>query len=351
MSPSRLASQLSYHITLTFPSSLSSLHSLATSASQWRHLGTPSLSSLHFHHLSLATTNATLNYSHLSAGQTTLKTANAPVEGHYELHSLDLRADNSRISGTYTVETSAKVRTSNRPIEGTFEAEELEVQTSNGKIGGSFTGTKKLKVETVNRGIEGTFRTGGEVWFKTCNGGIEGDIEVLAVGARERKSTPPLLAEDVKKGGGGISSGGSSEEGPKINGEAKTANGSIDLRFGKAPRGTEIKFEAKSPNGRVKVAYPAPFEGSFHVSFLFSTLLFLLVADLSSPFPSTTPKQASTSNASASITVPSSHTVSYDQESKNKVTGHVSKGGEEGEGSRGSLKVESSNREAGIVIV
>ncbi|ORY79348.1 hypothetical protein BCR35DRAFT_304774 [Leucosporidium creatinivorum] len=323
MSPSRLASQLSYHITFHFPSSLPSLHSLSTSASQWRHLGSPSLSSLHFHHLSLVTTNAPLNFPHLSAGETTLKTANATVEGSYVVDSLTLRTENGKISGTYAVAHVGRIRTSNRPIEGNFAAEDLEVQTSNGKIEGTFEGRERLKIETVNGRIGGRFRAGGQVGFKTCNAVIEGDIEVLGSGeGGERESTPDLLAEDVKKTGQS-SSDGAEGAGPKIVGEAKTANAIIDLRFLDPPKGTEVQFEAKSANGRVKVAYPAPFEGSFH---------------------------ASTSNGSALITVPTSHTISYDGETKGKrVTGRVSSGGDEG--SKGSFKVESSNAEVGIRIV
>lgn len=346
MSPSRLASQLSYHITLLFPSSLPSLHSLTTSASQWRHLGSPSLSSLHFHHLSLATTNAPLDFPSLSAGQTTLKTANAPIEGTYSLHSLELGADNSKISGSYTVETSARIKTSNRPIEGTFEAEELELRTSNGKIGGQFTGTRKLKVETVNRGIEGKYRVGGEVWIKTCNGAIEGDIEVLSSAeGRGRESTPPLLAEDVKKSGGGA------VDGPRITGEAKTANAIIDLRFLGPPKGTEVQFAAKSANKMVMLSYPGAFDGSFYVS---STSVPLALAEtLLKP----SLRQASTSNGQALITVPTSHTVSYDDErTKGKhLSGRIASGGDGGAGdvggSSGGFKVESSNAEVGVRIV
>lgn len=278
MSASRLASQLSFHITISCPSSLSSLASLRTSGSQWRHLGDPSLSSLHFQTVSLSTTNAPFSFHHLSAGALRLETANAPIEGSYEVTSestggIEVECHNSKIEGTYIVRGSGsiRIRTNNREVQGTFEADTVEIRNSNRSIEGIFTGHKVLRLETSNGKIGGKFKAGTELRFKTANGGIEGEVELLAEGSTgQRESTPPLLlAEDAKKlglGGDGEASGsGNQQMGRKVRGEAKTANGTIDLRFVKVPEETELTFDAQSANKGVTLAYPAPWDGSFQV--------------------------------------------------------------------------------------
>lgn len=277
-SASRTMSQLSYHITFTFPSQLASLPLLRTNGSQWRTLGRASLASLYFDVVSITTANTLIEFEHLVASDVDLTTANSPVSGRYQLASLELKTSNGAISGVYGIEGRANIRTNNKSISGEFRAQQLELFTVNGSIKPSLAeGRDKLRAETTNGTVEGTFVSNGEAYVKTGNSRLEGKFKVgkelilktsngpvkatiEVVTASGDPTTPPLLAEDVKKSGGSGNVGTG-----RFKLQVSSANQAVEATITSAPRGVELDIEAKTSNASVDVRLPEPFDGSFQV--------------------------------------------------------------------------------------
>lgn len=114
MSAGRLASQLSFHVTVTFPVEMTRLKSLATRGSQWRTLGEASLGQIRFDHVSINTANTLIDFKKLRAGKVELVTINKEIKGDYDVESLEATTGNGAVGVNVRAVANCKVVTSNR---------------------------------------------------------------------------------------------------------------------------------------------------------------------------------------------------------------------------------------------
>lgn len=274
ISPGRLTSQLSFHITFFFPPSLPHLVSLHTSGAHWRTLGSPTLSTIFFNTLSISTSNALISFSFLRAGTVDLATANATISGSYTAEQLKATTANGAISGTYLVENRCEVRTNNAGVSGEYDVgvlviwtrnatvdgvftarDGIVVENANGAVGGTFSCPGGIVVRSANAAIKGLFRAGKELRLKTQNASIDVTVELLGEGGRE--GTPELL--DSKKGL--VASG-------RVELVAESSNARINVSVEEHPRGVMLDAKVRSSNSPVKLQDQSPFVGSFKVCFL-----------------------------------------------------------------------------------
>lgn len=114
MSPSRLTSQLSFHVTFTFPAATTRLARLATRGSQWRTLGEASLAQLRIDEVDVSTANTLVEFRKLRAGKVELVTVNKGIKGEYEVESLEGKTGNGAVEVEVRAVGKCSMVTSNR---------------------------------------------------------------------------------------------------------------------------------------------------------------------------------------------------------------------------------------------
>ncbi|KAI5474265.1 citron Rho-interacting kinase [Pseudohyphozyma bogoriensis] len=326
-SSSFLTSQLSFHITVTLPAGISTLASLSTSGPYWRTLGHASLSSLFFHHSSIHTSHAPINFSSLRAGDINLKTLNSTISGSYSSSStLVAHTGNGRLEGTYIAEGDAELHTTNGDVKvdarganinvytrngavgGSYTAErKLVISNANGKIDGLFAGTAGVEVENSNSIISGGFTAGRELKLHTSNAPL--DVKLVLVGEqREGSTTPPLFPGDQKT----LQASREWEEG-SVKVVLKTSNAKIKADVMERPRGVELDLVAHSANAGVEVNHYSAYAGTFDMS---------------------------TSNASTRCEATHTHDIQYHQNGGNRSSGTIAC---EGVAPNASVKLSTSN--------
>ncbi|KAK4699403.1 hypothetical protein P7C70_g6858, partial [Phenoliferia sp. Uapishka_3] len=353
MSASRLASQLSFHVTFLFPPHISGLTGLRTSGAQWRTIGHGSLSAIHLSNLSISTANASIAFANTHATTASLATVNNSITGEYHASIIRAHTDNGAVEGKFyalepengtgssrgagsdagsceihttnnKIKATVRARTMklynrNGPIKGDYIAQDrIEIDNTNGVVSGEFSaGEGGTKVTTGNGPIEGTFKVRRSLYAKTSNGKI--DIKVILVGMEDlsRSSTPDLF-DDVKQPDG---PGVVKRTNGKIDLEVVTSNGSVVVEVIEHPEGIELDAKAKTSNASATIKHLAPCDAFFNLS---------------------------TSNASANLTVPYNHTITYSHESKNKCEGQFQS--KDGPKSVNKFEAKSSNAPVSIII-
>jgi len=114
MTPGRLTSQLSFHVTFTFPSEMTRLARLTTRGSQWRTLGESSLGQLRIGEVDVSTANTLVEFKKLRAGKVALVTVNKEIKGDYEVDSLEAKTGNAAVEVNVAAVGNCSVVTSNR---------------------------------------------------------------------------------------------------------------------------------------------------------------------------------------------------------------------------------------------
>lgn len=287
MAPSRLASQLSFHVSFFFPPELTGLAGLSTQGAQWRTIGHPSLSGLHFTKLSISTANASIAFAASHADSASLTTVNNSITGEYHANTIRAHTDNGAVEGKFyaqggTVDIhttnnkvnatirarTAKLYNRNGPVKGDFVTQErLAIDNSNGKIGGEFSSGGELDLATSNSPIEGTFKVAQSLVAKTSNAKV--DIRLIlggSPGADERGPKSDLLAgvehlRDVKNpdGPGAIVKS-------KVTVSASTSNSSVTIDVVEHPESVDLQARVKTSNASGTIKHFSPCDATFDVS-------------------------------------------------------------------------------------
>ncbi len=244
MSPGRLASQLSFHVTFTFPSEMARLGRLATRGSQWRTLGEASLGQIRIAEVDVSTANTLVDFKKLRAGKVDLVTVNKEIKGDYEVDSLEAKTGNAAVEVNVAAVRECSVVTSNGPITGTLSASPLSLKTVNGKITGTFTSSSlssPLRLETQNGHLSGTWTGLGGIQASTSNGKIEASACKVRKRLELRTANGAIsgkvecLGEDVWRSplmglvgeDGAVAKEGEEGTGGTLEVEAKTSNAKV----------------------------------------------------------------------------------------------------------------------------
>ncbi|BGP43976.1 hypothetical protein JCM10450v2_008193 [Rhodotorula kratochvilovae] len=282
-SVSRLGASLSYHITVTFPSSFTALDTLFVETTGFRLVLAPSVSALTIGTLSLRTTDAPIVLSSTQCGSAQLSNQNQLDPNRHALKNfddllsgslvatgrIDLACENGPIAGSYTAGGPLVARTSNFPLRGEFRGSSVRITNANAEISGTFAASGPrgdVVVQNVHGKVEGTFVAPGGCEVKGLYVGVKGDFEVgghlrLLTTVFRIDATIRLLAPSAASVPGGSSSRApvtrvaSTTSDLPTYGEQQTT---LLLSSSSAGAGGVIAVSAETTDAGVELLFPAP---------------------------------------------------------------------------------------------
>ncbi|GAA5909548.1 hypothetical protein JCM8208_007180 [Rhodotorula glutinis] len=337
-SVTRIGASLSYHITVTLPSSFTSLDTLSVETTGFRIILAPSLST---------------NQNLLDPNKHALKNFDDLVQGSLSAQGrIDIQCENGPVSGSYSTPAALVVATTNFSVKGEFKGATVRISTQNAEVSGRFDARRDIVVVTQHGKVEGVFRAPAGCEVKGQYVGVKGEFDVgshlrlltsvFRIDATIRllsptsSTTSPAGAAPVTRTLSNTTSSTGADLPPTfedalasssasgaalgvVTVQAETTDAGVELVFPEAvPGDCALRATARSSGGsRVAVTHARGWEGRFSAS---TTLTH-------------TASLSSLANASP---------VSYDTQKRSEVAGFVGSGASAGAGDgRNRTHVES----------
>ncbi|GAA5939278.1 hypothetical protein JCM3775_007176 [Rhodotorula graminis] len=191
-SVTRIGASLSYHITVTLPSTFTSLDTLSVETTGFRVILAPSLSSIDITSLAILTTDAPIVLSSTRCGTASLKNQNLLDPNKHALKNfddlvqgslsaqgrIDIQCENGPISGAYTTPGALVVATTNFSVKGEFKGATVRISTQNAEVSGRFDARRDIVVVTQHGKVEGVFRAPAGCEVKGQYVGVKGEFDV-----------------------------------------------------------------------------------------------------------------------------------------------------------------------------
>ena len=183
---------MSYHITVTLPSTFTSLDTLSVETTGFRVILAPSLSAIDITSLTVSTTDAAIILSSTRCGTASLKNQNLLDPNKHALKNfddlvqgslsaqgrIDIQCENGPVSGSYSTPGALVVATTNFSVKGEFKGATVRISTQNAEVSGRFDARRDIVVVTQHGKVEGVFRAPAGCEVKGQYVGVKGEFDI-----------------------------------------------------------------------------------------------------------------------------------------------------------------------------